>query len=92
MMITLLPFLAQMSLFGKKLLKADLLNTFNMVMTSIENFLETLQKKFYRPKYYQRSFNKPRRRPPPYGRAATGCLPKEIYLTVHISKCLLSPC
>ena len=31
----------------KILVKADLSNTFNMVMASVENFLETLQKKFY---------------------------------------------
>ena len=33
-----------------------------------------------------------RRRPPPYGRAATGYLPKAIYrmLTVHTSECIPS--
>ena len=39
----------------KELVKADLSNTFNMFMESIENFLETLQKKNYLQKYYHPS-------------------------------------
>ena len=39
----------------KELVRVDLSNTFSMVMKSIENFLETLQKKFYLQKYYHPS-------------------------------------
>ena len=43
----------------KELIKADLSNTLNMLANSIENVLETLQKKFYLQKYYHpgRNYN-----------------------------------
>ena len=39
----------------KEHVQTNLLNTLNMIMKSIENFLEALQKKFYLQKYYHPS-------------------------------------